>query len=92
MVKIINKNYGNKEFKLTVVSDLGDAIISVTIKELTRPNWKIFRYSYRVKKYRWLQDFESVEELIDDVVFDYLASVKGNEEQIEKLKFFKENY
>ena len=92
MVKTINRNYGNKEFKITVMSDLGGAIVGITIEELTRPNWKIFRYSYRVKKYRWLQDFESVEELIDDVVFDYLATVKSDEEQMEKLKFFEENY
>jgi hypothetical protein len=92
MVKTINKNYGNKEFKLTVMSDLGGAIISVTIEELTRPNWKIFRYSYRTKKYRWLHDFESVAELIDNVMFDYLADVKVEEEQMQKLKFFEENY
>ena len=91
MVKTINRKYGNKEFKLTVMSDLGGAIISVTIEELTRPNWKIFRYSYRTKKHRWLQDFESVEELINDAVYDYLADVERDEEQMQKLKFFEEN-
>jgi hypothetical protein len=92
MVKTISKNYDNKEFKLTIMSDLGGAIVSVTIEELTRPNWKIFRYSYRTKKCRWLHEFESVEELIDDVVFSYLATVKNDEEQKQKLKFFEENY
>lgn len=92
MVKTINKNYGDKEFKLTVMSDLGGAIVSVTIEELTRPHWKIFRYSYRAKQCRWLHEFESVADLIDDVVFSYLATVKNDEEQKQKLKFFEENY
>ena len=92
MVKTINKNYGDKEFKLTVMSDLGGAIVNVTIEELTRPHWKIFRYSYRTKKCRWLHEFESVADLIDDVVFSYLATVKNDEEQKQKLKFFEENY
>ena len=92
MVKVIEKKYGNKEFKLTVMTDVGGAVISVTIEELTRPNWKIFRYSYRGKKYRWLHEFESVADIIEDVMTDYLQSVADDQKQIEKIKFFEENY
>ena len=92
MVKVIKKIYNGKEFKLTVSTDCGGAIISVSIDELTRPNWKIFRYSYRSQKHRWLHDFDSVADIIEDVMTDYLASVKVDEEQREKVKFFEENY
>ena len=84
--------YNGKEFRLTVATDLGGAVISVSIEELTRPNWKIFRYSYRCKKHRWLHDFESVADIVEDVMTDYLGSVRDDEEQIKKIKFFEENY
>ena len=92
MVKTIKKMYNNKEFKLTVSTDCGGAIIRVAIDELTRPNWKIFRYSWRCVKYRWLHDFESVADIIEDVMTDYLGSVRNDEKQIKKIKEFEENY
>ena len=92
MLKVIKKIYDGKEFRLTVSTDLYQDIVSVSIDELTRPNWKIFRYSWRDRKYRWLHEFESVSDIIEDVMNDYLKSVKNDEEQRKKIKFFEENY
>ena len=92
MMKVIKRMYNGKEFKLTVATDCGGAIISVGVEELTRPNWKIFRYSYRCKKHRWLHDFDSVEAIIEDVMTNYFNTIKDDEEQRKKVKFFEENY
>ena len=92
MVKTIKKMYNGKEFKLTVSTDCGGAIISVSINELTRPNWKIFRYSWKCTKHRWLHNFESIADIVEDVMTDYLSSVKNDEEQRKKIEFFEENY
>ena len=92
MRKVIKRKYDNKEFKLTISTECGGPLICVKVKELTRPNWKIFRYSWRCTKYRWLHDYDSIEHIVENVMKDYFKSVRRDEEQRKKLNFFSKNY
>ena len=61
-MKITNKNYtiGNRTFEC-YVSPEGSDMASVTIWEVVRPTWKIFRTKYYNSKYFWIDDYDSIE-------------------------------
>ena len=69
----------NRNFEVEVVSELGGSMVNVTIYEVTRPRWKLFRCSYRCCKTFWITDYETITEGVVEMVKKYFE-----EEALEK--------
>ena len=61
-MKITNRIYtiGNRTFEC-YASPEGSAMVSVTIWEVVRPTWKIFRTRFYDSKCFWIDDYDSIE-------------------------------
>ena len=69
----------NRNFEVEVVPELRGCMANVTIYEVTRPKWKLFRCSYRCYKTFWITDYETITEGVVEMVKKYLE-----EEALEK--------
>ncbi len=62
----------NRKFEVKVVPELSGCMVNVSIYEVTRPNWKIFRCSYRGCKTFWVTDYETITEGVVSMVKRFL--------------------
>lgn len=84
-----NKIYtiDNRTFECYVASE-GDAWVSVTVWEVVRPTWKIFRTKYYDSKYFRIDNYDSIEMGVLDSL-QYLLEVEDKQNQrIAKWKEF----
>lgn len=57
---------------------------SVNVWEVKRPNWKIFRTSYFGSRCFWIDDYESIQEGIEDIVGWLIIQKVRDHEMAEK--------
>ena len=66
--------FGGREFEVYLSSEFSGRMCAVSIYEVVRPNWKIFRTKYRTFKTFWISDFETIKEgvyaMIDSYIID----------------------
>ena len=69
-----NINVKNREFEVYLSSEFHGHMCCVSIYEIVRPTWKIFRTTYRAYKTFWISDFETIKEgvcaMIDSYIID----------------------
>ena len=75
----------NREFECHINSEFCGHACAVSIYEVVRPSWKIFRTTYRAYKVFWIDEFPSVKEGIQKMVKIYLN--EENEENKIRLKW-----
>ena len=89
-MKVIKKTFKERQFELNVWFEFGCAWVSMY--EVVRPTWKLFRTRYIDKRIRFLEEFDSVEEAIEDAFISMISKMKTEEETIKKIKEFEEKY
>lgn len=57
-----------RTFECYPSAECGGKMCSVNVWEVKRPNWKIFRTSYFGNRCFWIDDYESIQEGIEDIV------------------------
>jgi hypothetical protein len=62
----------NRNFEVEVVPELSGDMVGVTIYEMTRPQWKIFRCSRRCYKTFWVGDYETITEGVVSMLKKFL--------------------
>ena len=73
MYKKIKIVIDNRVFECAVVPELSGAMCGVSIDEVVRPNWFIFKKSYRGYRTFWVDDFNTIAEGVECMVKKYLA-------------------
>ena len=89
-MKIIKKAFKEKQFELNVWFEFG--CVWVSMYEVIRPTWKLFRTRYIDKRIRFLEEFDSVEDAIEDAFTSMISKLKTEEEVRKKIKEFEEKY
>lgn len=89
MTKIKREHCG-KNYEITVSIDEFDAIW-VSVSEVVRPTWKIFRTRYIDHRVKFVEDFKCVEDAINTSFLQIMLQEKKKEETRKKIKEFKEN-
>ena len=89
-MKVVKKGYNERQFELDVWFEFG--CIWVSMYEVIRPTWKLFRTRYIDKRIRFLEEFDSVEEAIEDAFASMISKIKTEEETRKKIKEFEEKY
>lgn len=64
--------FGGREFEIYLSSEFSGRMCAVSIYEVVRPNWKIFRTKYRAYKTFWVNDFKTVKEGMYAMIDDYI--------------------
>ena len=72
-----------RDFKCHYHADLGGKMCEVTVWEIVRPTWKIFRCKYRSSYTFWVEDFDTIIEGVEKAVYRYLAE-EDREKEIYK--------
>lgn len=90
MTKIIKEHCG-KQYEIRVSIDEWNAVW-VSVSEIVRPTWKIFRTRFIDHRIKFLDAFKSVEDAVNTSFLQIMLEEKKNEETREKIKKFKENY
>lgn len=57
-----------RTFECYPSAECSGKMCSVNVWEVKRPNWKIFRTSYFGSRCFWIDDYESIQEGIEDIV------------------------
>lgn len=69
-----NVIFGGREFEVYLSAEYSGKMCAVSIYEVVRPNWKIFRTKYRAYKTFWTSDFKTIKEgmyaMIDSYIID----------------------
>ena len=90
MIKI-TKNHLGKQYEITVSFDEFDTVW-VSVSEVVRPTWKIFRTRYIDRRLRFLGDFECVEDIVNTSFLQIIAQEEQKADNRKKIKEFKEKY
>ena len=86
-MKKLVETFKGKTYQIKVHLE-GFSHIKVVIMELKRPNWKCFRYSYIGTKYRLINDFDTIEDAVQDAFVEQLAEIELEAKQEEKISNF----
>lgn len=57
---VITINFDEREFECHYSPEMGGSMCAVSIYEVVRPKWKIFRTTYRAYKTFWVMDYETI--------------------------------
>ena len=87
---IIKKEYNGRQFELDV-SFFWDCAW-VTMYEVIRPTWKIFRTRYIDKCGRSLEGFDTVDDAINNAFNTMIKDLQKEEETRNKIKEFEEKH
>lgn len=64
---------------------------SVNVFEVKRPNWKIFRTSYFGNRCFWIDDYEDIQEGIEEIVDGLIRQEARDHERMEKWSALEKN-
>lgn len=78
MKKIVEKE--GRIFECRLSSEFQGSMCVVSIYEVVRPSWKIFRTSYQGSKSFWLSDYDTIAQGVEKMV-DYLLAYEKEEEE-----------
>ena len=81
--------FGGREFDVYLNSEFSGKMCTVSIYEVVRPNWKIFRTKYRAYKTFWISDFDTIKEGVYAMIDSYL--IDEEEEKLIHEKWENEN-
>lgn len=90
MIKI-KREYLGKQYEITVNIDEFNAIW-ISVSEVIRPTWKIFRTRYIDHRIKFVEDYESVENAISIAFSQIMLQEKKEEETRNKIKEFEKKY
>ena len=86
----IKKDYLGKQYEITVSVDEFDTVW-VSVSEVVRPTWKIFRTRYIDRRLKFLDDFKSVEDAINTSFLQIMFQEKQKADNRKKIKEFEES-
>ena len=90
MIKIKKEHLG-KQYEITVNIDEFNAIW-ISVSEVIRPTWKIFRTRYIDHRIKFVEEYESVENAISIAFSQIMLQEKKEEETRNKIKEFEKKY
>lgn len=90
-MKVIKKEFIGKQYEITVSVDEFDTVW-VSVSEVVRPTWKIFRTRYIDRRLKFLDEFNSVEDAVDTSFIQIMAQEKQKADNRRKIKEFEEKY
>lgn len=73
-----------REFVCRFYADLGGKMCEVSVSEIVRPTWRIFRCKYRSGYTFWVEDYSTILEGVEKAVYRYLAE-EDRENKLIKL-------
>lgn len=80
-----------RTFECYPSAEYSGKMCSVNVWEVKRPNWKIFRTSYFGNRCFWIDDYESIQEGIEDIV-DWLIRQEERDLEIAEKWSALENF
>ena len=89
-MKIIKKEFKGRQFELNVWFEFG--CVWVSMYEVIRPTWKIFRTRYIDRRLKFLDDFQSVEDAVNTSFLQIMLQEKQKADNRKKIKEFEEKY
>ena len=87
----IKKEYLGKQYEITVSVDEFDTVW-VSVSEVVRPTWKIFRTRYIDRRLKFLDEFDSVEDAVNTSFLQIMLQEKQKADNRKKIKEFEEKY
>ena len=90
-MKKIKKSFLGKQYEITVSFDEFQTVW-VSVSEVVRPTWKIFRTRYIDHRLRFLDDFNCVEDVVNTSFLQIMLQEKQKADNRKKIKEFKEKY
>lgn len=90
-MKTIKKEYLGKRYEITVSVDEFDTVW-VSVSEVVRPTWKIFRTRYIDRRLKFLDEFDSVEDAVNTSFLQIMLQEKQKADNRKKIKEFEEKY
>ena len=87
----IKRDYLGKQYEITVSIDEFNAIW-VSVSEVIRPTWKIFRTRYIDHRVKFIEDFKCVEDAVNTAFLQIMFQEKKDEETRKKIEEFKKKY
>ena len=87
----IKKDYLGKQYEITVSVDEFD-LVWISVSEVVRPTWKIFRTRYIDRRLKSLDEFQSVEDAVNTAFLQIMVQEKQKADNRKKIKEFEEKY
>ena len=87
----IKKEFLGKQYEISVSVDEFDTIW-VSVSEVIRPTWKIFRTRYIDRRLKFLDDFSCVEDAVNTSFLQIMLQEKKKADNRRKIKEFEEKY
>lgn len=87
----IKRDYLGKQYEITVSVDEFNAIW-VSVSEVVRPTWKIFRTRYIDHRVKFIEDFKCVEDAVNKAFLQIMLQKKKDEETRKKIEEFQKKY
>ena len=83
LMKIIIEKRG-RTFECYPSAECGGKMCSVSVWEVKRPNWKIFRTNYFGNRCFWIDNYKDIQEGIEDIVNFFIRQEERELARIEK--------
>lgn len=83
----IKKNFLGKQYEIRVSFDEFNTIW-ISVSEVVRPTWKIFRTHYIDHRVKFIEDFSCVEDAVNTAFFQIMFQEKKKEEIRKKIEDF----
>ena len=90
-MKKIKKSFLGKQYEITVSFDEFQTVW-VSVSEVVRPTWKIFRTRYIDRRLKFLDEFDSVEHAVNVSFCQIMVIEKQKADNRKKIKEFEEKY
>ena len=87
----IKKQYLGKQYEIKISVDEWD-LVWVSVSEIIRPTWKIFRTRYIDRRLKCLSEFASVEDAVNTSFLQIMTQEKQKEDNRKKIEEFQKKY
>lgn len=87
----IKRDYLGKQYEITISIDEFNAIW-ISVSEVIRPTWKIFRTRYIDRRIKFVEDFDCVEDAVNTAFLQIMLQEKKEDETRRKIKEFEEKH
>ena len=87
----IKRDYCGKKYEIIIDIEEFD-MVWVSVREVVRPTWKIFRTRYIDHRVKFLEDFKCVEDAVNTSFLQIMLQEKKKEETRNKIKEFEKKY
>jgi hypothetical protein len=90
-MKKITRTFQGKPYEITVSIDEFQTVW-VSVSEVVRPTWKIFRTRYIDHRVKFIEDFDSVTDAVNVSFLQIMIQEKQKADSRKKIKEFEEKY